>query len=528
MGWVSGAESGHGDGAGSSSSSTSSSSSSSFTGSEEDLAHHRGNTQCWQHFDFGWLDGWDATVQTFCSSRSAADGSLLVGIPPKSLSYPPAPPASPASSSWLRCRVMRDDHLPRPTAPHTMCDGANIVVDVSRMSPTTCLPSRQGYKCEGEAVHWLFAEGALSGACERTPPFVSTAFPADHLVDMFAGFKDNADGKEVASAHRTGAEVVLVIARERAEHANPFHSTTDFLNAFFTLHNAGVINGHTGSREGMDKVQVLLFDEQKGPFEETFLGPVFSPSFPVLRVSSLKGQGQGALPASAASRLLLPRALFVPPGYTNMLLAHVTSEGDCHAGTHLFQSFRRFVLSAFKLDHLLEGKVVGDEERDPVTVTFISRRPYTKFVEHSFIGRQVDNEEQLIAAMSGVPGAKVTRYDFAQLPVSEQVEVMASTEVLVGMHGAALTFALYMPHHGSVVEMWPKDHDMWRVFEHISAMCGLEYRRWENPNPGAFRTDSAGDYTRVDIGQFLPMFEHAVKKAKERRGSRMEYDPGGG
>jgi hypothetical protein len=314
--------------------------------------------------------------------------------------------------------------------------------------------------------------------------------------------------------------VVLLIAREREEHANPFHATTDFLNAFFALHVAGVIDGLSGSRAGMERVQVLLLDEQEGPFDAPVLGRVFSPSHPVLRVSALQREAA----AGASARLRLPHAVFVPPGYTNMLLAHVVTEGDCHAGTQLFQSFRTFVLSAFpQLAEEAHGRGRSGRparEDAPVAVTFVSRRPYNLFVQHSFIGRQVDNEEALLAAMRAVPGVAVERRDFARLGVEEQLGVAAASEVLVGMHGAALTLALYMPPHGAVLELWPKEEGIWRCFEHLAAMGGLDYARWANPSPARFRVDAEGDYTTVDVDQFAALFRGSVEAARRRRGLR--------
>jgi hypothetical protein len=504
-----------------------------FIGSDADLKHHRGNAQCWHHFDFGMLEDWNSAAATFCSPTTdpAASPSDLEARP---LSAVVAAPGE----SWLVCRVTQDSHLPAATAPHTLCDGANLVLDIGRLQPTSCLPSRPGYKCDGPPVHWAFGAGAFSGACARKAPFQSSSFPRDHLMDMFNSFSDGASAAEVAAAPAASGDVVLVLARERAEHANPFHATTDFLNAFFALHAAGIVDGLSGSREGMGRVQVLLLDEQTGPFETPLLKRVFSPDHPLLRVSSLldKQRDEGG-----RGLLRLPRALFVPPGYTNMLLAHVASEGDCHAGTHLFQSFRRFVLAAFPTlasKDVLDGDVGGGgpvsagagaaPASPPVAVTFISRRPYTEFVEHTFIGRQVDNEDALLDAMRQVPGVRVRLHDFARMPVEAQIETMARTEVLVGMHGAALTFALYMPHHGAVVELWPKDRDMWRCFEHLSAMGGLWYRRWMNTNPSAFRVDGAGDYTTVDIAAFSAMFAEAVEAARSRRGTKLEFADGDG
>ena len=85
------------------------------------------------------------------------------------------------------------------------------------------------------------------------------------------------------------------------------------------------------------------------------------------------------------------------------------------------------------------------------------------------------------------------------------------------MHGAALTYPLYMPSHAAVIEFWPKLGDMWRCFEHIATMSGLIYERWANPDPSRFREDPKGDYTRVDTVAFKDMFDSVVARVESRR-----------
>lgn len=220
-----------------------------------DLAAHTGDSTCWAHFDFGMLQGWEATAQVFCAppgmaAETAAKPAALreaagVSILSSALGpYSQAADGTPAS--WLVCRVHVDEHLPGPTAPHTMCDGANIVLDVSKMTPSTCLVHRPGYKCDGEAVFWHYSKGAVGGACARSPEFTPFKFPRDHLMDVFSSFDAELPPDAVAAAptvHRPGdggsggsdaPAITLLVTRERGEHANPFHATTDFLNAFFT------------------------------------------------------------------------------------------------------------------------------------------------------------------------------------------------------------------------------------------------------------------------------------------------------
>jgi len=516
-------------------------------GSAADLAYHRSNEQCWEHFDFGHLASWGATAALFCGGEGGAP-DYARGLPASALGEEPAAQPSAAADavapaaggSWLRCRVSVDAHLPPPTGPHTLCDGANVVLDTGRLSPTSCLASRPGYKCDGPPVHWAWGAGALAGACAPDAArFHAGAFPNDHLKDMFANRTAGAPlaAGELAGLPAADAPIVLLVARERDEHANAFHATTDLINAFMTLHAAGVIDGPGGARAGMAQVQVLLLDEQVGPFDEALWRRVFSPRHPLLRASELA--------RGARARLRLPRALFVPPGYTNMLLSHVASEGDCHAGTQLLQSYRRFVLGGLGLLGELEreegaagagggarggdgggdggsvGGSVGGGASPPVRVTLVSRRPYRSFVDHSFVGRQLENEEELLAAAGGLRGVNVTRADLAGMDAAAQVALIARTDVLVGMHGAALTHALYLPPHAGVLELWPKPADMWRCFEHIAAMSGLSYVRWaSNAYPAGWRSDEQGDYTTVNAAEFAAMLIELVATTRARRDAR--------
>jgi hypothetical protein len=491
-----------------------------------DLAAHRANEECWRHFDLGFLEAWDAAAAVMCAPRGleGVDARTLGSAAPFSAAgaaggAPPPPPALAAAvaagGGWLRCRVVVDAHLPPPTAPHTLCDGVNVLLNPALLAPTACLPSRGGYKCDGPPIHWLFPRGALGARCAPAPALGPAAFPNDHLKDMFGGWEGFEEGG-VAAATDAPGEVVLVVARERGEHANLFHATTDWLNAFIALAVAGVVDPATGDRSNMGTVQVLLLDEQVGPFEGLFYKQVLSPSHPVLTGGGLRAAGGGG---GGSVPLRLRRAIFVPPGYTNMLLSHVASEGDCHARTALLRGFRAFVLGGAGLLRAADARPPAGA---PLRVTLVSRRPYTAAgVEHPFMGRQLDNEaelaEALRAALGGTP-AEVAVLDLAPLSAEAQVELMATrTDVLVGMHGAALTYAALLPPWAAVVELWPKDRDIWRCFEHLAAMAGLAYERWENANPAALRADAGGDYTRADVGAVADIVARLGAAALEKR-----------
>lgn len=371
-----------------------------------------------------------------------------------------------------------------------------------------------------DAASDLGAAGGLSGA----------SLDADRAVAPAAGGQQNPFALVPAGLPPplSDAAVTLIVTRERSEHANLFHATSDWLNAFITLHVAGVIDGYAGTRAGMERVQLLLLDEQTGPFEATIWRRVFSPAFPVMQVSALRSAG--------AARRLLRRPLFSPPGYSNFLLAAVSSESECHGRTQLLQSYRAFFLRGMGLGALADPlDVLPPEDAASASatasagssaagrrlrVTFVSRRPYNEAgVDHAFMGRQIENEEELIAALRGASAggpADIVRLDLARMPVDEQLASMARTDVLVAMHGAALTYGAVLPPHSGILELWPKDRDMWRCFEHLSGMAGMAYVRWENRDPAHFRADSRGDYTRVPPDEIVPMYTGLLTDVRKR------------
>ena len=209
----------------------------------------RSDKPCWTNFDFGMLNAWNNTAEAFCSHRAVVQPS---GTSSNALG------SSAADAGWLRCRVRSDWLLPTATAPHTMCDGANIVLDLALLFTASCLPSRPGYNCGRPYIWHIFAPGALRANCHRTARFAPGQFPKDHLRDMFAAFRGAGELADPVGPAFDLAPVVLVVARERGEHASIAGASADLLSMFATLHVAGIIDGPAGGRAGLEDVQVLL------------------------------------------------------------------------------------------------------------------------------------------------------------------------------------------------------------------------------------------------------------------------------
>jgi hypothetical protein len=87
--------------------------------------------------------------------------------------------------------------------------------------------------------------------------------------------------------------------------------------------------------------------------------------------------------------------------------------------------------------------------RDGAVVTVLARRPYTRFVEHKYMGRMIANEDALLLGLQQAlgPDVLVVMADTALHSLREQLQLVAHTDLLVGMHGAGLAHGLFLPPH---------------------------------------------------------------------------------
>ena len=149
--------------------------------------------------------------------------------------------------------------------------------------------------------------------------------------------------------------------------------------------------------------------------------------------------------------------------------------------------FTRFIERLEEAGHLKAQSSKG---------VFISR------YKDSTRGRNVANEEALLAA---VP--EVIPTDFGILPLVEQIAIARGTKVLVGMHGAGLTNALFMREGAGVIEIVPAGQSLpaSNLFENLCALRRLKYRRiFASPLDAARQA-------KVDVGEVTAAIEEVVR-----------------
>lgn len=93
--------------------------------------------------------------------------------------------------------------------------------------------------------------------------------------------------------------------------------------------------------------------------------------------------------------------------------------------------------------------------------------------------RRITNEGALIQALSKLEHVNLRVHRFANLSIAEQLAIVDSTDVLVAMHGAALTHTLFMRPGTSVLELFP-----WvfrkTIYQNLANAMGVYYQMWQN------------------------------------------------
>ena len=166
-------------------------------------------------------------------------------------------------------------------------------------------------------------------------------------------------------------------------------------------------------------------------------------------------------------------------------------------------------------------------------VVLISRRPYrTATVDHSHINRRILNEPALVEGLLTIPSSfhpqhfshlHLSFVDFARIPIALQLQLVSTADLLIGMHGAALSHAMFLPTKGALLELQPQAQN-WRIFQHmqqwahrqglgagkgekevggrgLDAHHGSNYGEWRNQVPGRERRDDVGDGVEVDVAE---------------------------
>lgn len=257
------------------------------------------------------------------------------------------------------------------------------------------------------------------------------------------------------------------IAVMRYEYANLYHTMTDYYNAFLMTIKFNL---------NPDETDILFIDGHPvGALDSTW--------------ETLFGNVTRAGRLNEA--ILYPNMIWNILGYYSPLSMHKTEHTN--PVIPLVEQFRQFFLSRHGIHR---EKVLSC---DKLTVLFLWRRDYLAHPRNPTgkVSRKVKNEDELIFAVTDLlPGHDVRGVQIDKFSMKMQLQLISETDVLIGMHGAGLSHALFLPPHAGLIELYP---NYWptanRHFRAIATWRHLHYSVWSNSDS---RRELPDKYTEID------------------------------
>ena len=326
--------------------------------------------------------------------------------------------------------------------------------------------------------YYTFKEGFLQMPCKKITKNYTFNRP-NHMNQWMKAL----DVYRRPSSGVTQTVNEFTLAVTRYEYVNLYHTMTDFYNAFLLMEFFN---------KKQEEVNILFVDgHPKGS-----LDPVWSILFnSTRRISSL--------PMKTQFRDLV----WVMQGYNSPLLDHSAPR------IPYAEPFREFFLRSFNIndDHKLDC--------DKLQIMFIWRHNYIAHPRNpqGVVGRKIANENELIQSLQKnlTKGFNIFGVQIDKLSMRNQLEHIRKADLLIGMHGAGLTHALFLPKHAGLVELVPT---YWssanQHFEAIAKWRNLHYTKWVNSDP---RNELPDKNTRIPVYVLNVIVQNMIKLICPRR-----------
>ena len=271
----------------------------------------------------------------------------------------------------------------------------------------------------------------------------------------------------------------FTIAIAREEYANMYHMTLHMFNIFLML---------MAFKQQPLQVSVLILDAHPKAEIDDVVQTLFGP---LIRIGQLKR----------------------PTYFKNLVLSLPENKSPLSKygfnEVAYLEEFRSFALNRHLID---ENSVLNCNE---IKITLVWRRDkvYHPRNLHGTVERKIFNEADLFSALyEKYPQYCIRGFLFETIPMTEQLKIIKNTDILIGMHGAGLTHALYLPKTGGLVELFPyrfkKLHGYYRLFESIARWRKIHYMSWENMDE---KKEMNNYFTIVDVDEITILVDNMIK-----------------
>ncbi|CAK4660883.1 unnamed protein product [Aphanomyces euteiches] len=235
----------------------------------------------------------------------------------------------------------------------------------------------------------------------------------------------------VPSLPKDMIETTAILVARKDDH-NPFFQLSSILNGWILVKSLGL---------SLDSTQLFFLDDGVAMETDTLMQKLLAPRHSIRYGRDIVGQTLG-----------FRRAVFLPFEYSGPLVEHLDDEQLCY-DSKMIADFRSDIFRTFGLP--LDPHPSFHNASDPSSeciVTIISRRPY----KGRNVARMWLNEDKIRASMiEAYPMCTFRSIDFATRPMAEQIALIASSRVVIGMHGAGMANVAFASPNTFVIELFP-------------------------------------------------------------------------
>ena len=432
---------------------------------------HKINDACESQYGSSLIKRWRNTAETWCIDKEVSNINF-------------------DDIANITCYPFIQDHRKRngPNKADVFCEAHNIYIDFSKISGEP-----QSKKIRNGNNYLNYEKGAIFSTCKKTELYQQKkTLLGKHYGNFMNNFKDKNESpieNEKIEKNKKDIDFIstttyLLIRDEDCE--NAFHSHADFLNMFLIMSILN-INPHDINNNGGQ--QVLLFDRHiNGPFFE-LIQQAFSPLNLIKRISDYKSK-----------IILFKHLVFHLESPAALIFPKVSNPGPLRCyNTGLFQSYRKYILYSFNLLNVTPPPI-------PKIILTIRQRTKDKNV-----GRIMTNLEEVKKVINEGNMIDFQIIDQATMSFSQQLQLIRSSNILVGIHGAGLMFIMYAAEEAILIEIHPT-YRQDRHFRHASRMTGKIYMPLRATTQET--CEGSSDNIMVPIPEFKQTLDGAIRLAR--------------
>ena len=258
----------------------------------------------------------------------------------------------------------------------------------------------------------------------------------------------------------------FTIALTRIEYVNLYHTMSDWYNCFLLMrfHN-----------QTSQDVNILLIDNHPPGLLDPVWGVLFHSATRIKHLKNIK--------------TIFRNLVWGIHGSNNRLDQHFLPS------LPLVEEFREFFLERFQM----LSKQRSIDCLHP-SVLIIRRQDYVTHRRNpsGFVSRKIHNMEELMTSLKhDFVNFRFRAIQLERLSMRDQLEAVVDTDILIGMHGAGLTHAIFLSPGAALIELFPAYHGQSNIhFRAIARWRHLAYQRWTNDD---WRMELANRSTIVSI-----------------------------